>query len=112
MSTNELLLRAIAAERGGDLRLAEALYRQALALDPANAEYHHALGTLHQAQGDIQAASACFERALALDPSHAAACLCLADALMDTHDYDRALATYRRALTMRRPFPEAHHNLA
>jgi predicted TPR repeat methyltransferase len=52
------------------------------------------------------------EQALALDPRDAAACLQLGDALMDLHEYDRALAAYRHALTLRRPFPEAHNNLA
>jgi predicted TPR repeat methyltransferase len=99
-------------EAAGRIEDARAAMLQAITLEPGNAEFVYALGTLHQSGGDACAACASFERALALDPNHAAACLCLADVLMDTHDYDRALATYRHALTLRRPFPEAHHNLA
>jgi predicted TPR repeat methyltransferase len=124
----EALCRLVLAEAGdqADLwrRLASVLDRvgrtgdacaalqRALALDPANAECLHALGTTHQALGDLHAASECLQRALALDPANATACLCLADALMDMHHYEQALATYRRALALRSPFPEAHHNLA
>ena len=58
-----------------------------------------------------------YRRLLAAQPNrpnsrHAALCLQLADSLVDLHEYDRALATYRHALTLRVPFPEAHHNLA
>ena len=52
------------------------------------------------------------ERVLAQEPANAVAMLQLADGLMDLNDCDRALTTYRRALTLRTPFPEAHHNLA
>jgi predicted TPR repeat methyltransferase len=81
-------------------------------LELHGAQGHYMLGAKYAARGDASHAAACFEHALALDPAHAAACVCLGDALMDLHAYDRALATYRRALTIRQPFPEAHHNLA
>lgn len=52
---------------------AAALYRRAIAFDPASAAAHHGLGLALQTLGETRQAGQCYRRVLELDPTHAEA---------------------------------------
>lgn len=54
--------------RSGEFQEAEALYEEAVRLDPECAPGHAALGNLAYVRGEFQAATACYKRAMELDP--------------------------------------------
>ncbi len=63
---------ALAAHRTGQPRAAESLYRQALALDPANPRVLHYFGVLHYQRGEHETAARLISEALRLDSDDAA----------------------------------------
>ena len=54
--------------RSGEFKEAEALYQEAIRLDPGCAPGHAALGNIAYVRGEFQAATACYKRAMKLDP--------------------------------------------
>lgn len=58
----------LAQQRLGDLDAARESLEQALRLDPARADVHNSLGSVHFESGRLDEAEASFERALSIDP--------------------------------------------
>src|SRR5262245_13343344 len=66
----ELFQRALLDHRAGRLLLAEAAYRQILAIDPANTKVHNNLGAALNALGRPAEAEASCREALRLRPNY------------------------------------------
>lgn len=103
---------ALAHHRAGDLARAEALYREALGRDPANADAWQLLGVLLTARGRPDLALDYIGRALALRPGDAGFLLNQGVALQALGRLAEAEASFRQAGEARPDFPEAHNNLA
>ena len=104
-------MEACAAEDRGDAASAEALYRQALEIDPALAAAMTNLGNLRHRAGDAAEARALYERALDHDPSQAEARYNLGNLLEDLGETDLAIAELRRVTQLAPEFADAHYNL-
>jgi len=63
--------KAIDAQKAGNYDAAIALYQQALAIAPQNADYNYGLGTCYQQKGDMDSAVAQYQKALAIAPGNA-----------------------------------------
>jgi protein O-mannosyl-transferase len=62
--------RALRTGRAEDLALAEAQYREAIALVPLHANAWNNLGLIHEQRGEWSEAGACYRRALEIAPQH------------------------------------------
>ena len=91
---------------------AEDAWRQALELDPDNAEARFHLGNLYRERGAPREAIAEYERALALSPRHIGLLNNLGLALEAVGERDRAIECYRNALACAPNQPDALANLA
>ena len=91
---------------------AEDAWRQALELDPDNAEARFHLGNLYRERGAPRDAIAEYERALALSPRHIGLLNNLGLALEAVGERDRAIECYRNALACAPNQPDALANLA
>ena len=67
------MMAALTAQRGGDLDMAERLYRRALDLDPANFDALHMLGVVHFSSKSLLQAEVYLRKALSLCPPTGAA---------------------------------------
>ena len=83
-------------------------YREALRLDPFNADAHVNLGRLYQLSGDLRSATRHYQLALASRPEHQLANYNLGTIFDEQNDCDRAEVYYRKANSV----PDAHYNLA
>lgn len=97
---DELAARAAQAARAGRMEEAAALWRQALAIDPANAQALFFEGRRRVEQGDAAAATAFFSRAEIADKTNADIPLYLALAQKMQGDIAGALRTIDRALAL------------
>ncbi|WP_204250025.1 tetratricopeptide repeat protein [Rhodoferax koreense] len=84
----------------GRLDEAEAIYRQALALQPAYAQAHCNLGLVLQDRGRMAEAEAAYRAALAARPDYALALHNLGNVLQHSGELVEAVACYRRALAL------------
>jgi Flp pilus assembly protein TadD len=105
--------RGLADWRDGRMPLALSAFREAAALDPGNAQYHHRLGLVLL---DLKRPEALdhFRKAVEIEPQHAEAHHHLGVALAEGRRWEDAVAAYRKALiipTFTAP-DVAHHNLA
>jgi hypothetical protein len=111
-SLADLLARAAAARDAGRLDEAEALYAEAAARFPSEAEPHHHLGGLHRRRGRLDLAEAEYRRTLTLAPAAAATMRVLATLLLSQGRYPEGFALFeaRHAEPRLRkpalPFPE------
>lgn len=116
MTTNDsaltaaLLQQALAHHQQGQLREAQAFYRQVLALQPQQFDALHLLGVIARQQGDAAQAIELITQALALDPQQAKAHCNLGVALMDQGRANEALASYERALALQPDYAMAWSN--
>lgn len=77
------------------------LYRQLIATDPTEAQYHYNLGvSLHQSQ-ELPEAIAAYQQALQLDPDYSEAATNLGALYLQQQDWAAAIATFE-ALTLRK----------
>jgi tetratricopeptide (TPR) repeat protein len=97
--------------QAGDLARAEALYRQALDADPANAGAWFLLGLASRARGALGEAEAAYRHALRLRPGFLEALNNLGNVLADQGRPDEAAACYRQVLELRPDYLQAHNNL-
>jgi tetratricopeptide (TPR) repeat protein len=104
---NVALARAGQRQRAGDLAGAEALCRQALQENAADAGAWRMLGQISLASGQNTEATDAFRRAAQLSPGDADAHAGLAQALAAKGDRVRAIESYRRALQCRPDHAEA-----
>ena len=109
----ELYVRASALdENPSTLAQAEALYRQAVQLDPWLAMAHTNLGNVKFRQGHTDAAVVHYERALALDPEQPEAHYNLGYVLLERGDAAAAVTYLERAVRGDGSFPDAFFYLA
>ena len=83
-------------------------YREAIRLDPFNADAHVNLGRLYQLSGDLKGATRHYQLALATRPEHQLANYNLGTIFDEQDDCERAEMFYRKANMV----PDAHYNLA
>jgi protein O-GlcNAc transferase len=88
------------------------LIRQAIALDPSQANARYSLAQALLAQGDHAAALASLNDATALHPVHADAWFLRGNVLQLLERLDEAVDSYERAIAIRAVYPEAFNNLA
>lgn len=110
--TPDLLAKAVAGHRAGDLALAQRLYRQVLDAEPDNPDALHFLGVLAHQRGDAETAVDLIGRALASAPQHAGAHNNLGNVHKESGRLAEAEACYRRALDCSPGNPDALTNLA
>ncbi|PWT72728.1 MAG: pilus assembly protein PilF, partial [Proteobacteria bacterium] len=91
--------------------LAEALWHQAIALDPQEAQAHFNLGRLFFRRQRYDEAESRYRHAIALDPRNAGAHTNLGIVLSRRHQYDEAERCYRTALAIDGDNSAAHCNL-
>jgi len=95
----------------GQLREAEAIYRQILAVEPNHAEVHHLLGVIaHQCERESEAVQ-WIRRALELGLVSASAWSNLGEAYRALGRFDEAIDAYRGALRHNPQFGAAYANL-
>ena len=83
-------------------------YRQAINLDPENADAHVNLGRLYQLRGDLKSAKRHYQRALETTSSHQLAYYNMGTVFDELDEIDLAVKFYRKALSV----ADAHYNLA
>jgi tetratricopeptide (TPR) repeat protein len=83
-------------------------YKQAVRLDPENADAHVNLGRLYQSEGDIRLAKHHYETALAVRMDHELANYNLGTIFDELEQREKAADYYQRAPAV----PDAHYNLA
>jgi predicted O-linked N-acetylglucosamine transferase (SPINDLY family) len=103
---------ALAHHRAGDLDGAEPLYRQALEINPTNADAWELLGVLFTGRGRPDLAVAHIGRALGLRPGDAGFLLNHGVALQALGRLTEAEVSFRAAVAANSEFPEGHNNLA
>ena len=106
------LARAIAAERGNQLDLAEQEYRQALNLAPELDVIPARLGTLYARQEKIPEAIEQFERALVLDPGNPVTHFNLGLALALQGNVTGAIPQFVATIEQQPDHADAHYNLS
>ena len=83
-------------------------YKQAIRLDPKNADAHVNLGRLYQLRGDLKHAKRHYELALTARPGHQLAYYNLGTVFDELEEMNQAAEFYQRAPGI----PDAHYNLA
>ena len=83
-------------------------YRQAIRLDPKNADAHVNLGRLYQLEGDLKHAKRHYELALTARSGHQLAYYNLGTVFDELDEVDKAADYYQKAPGI----PDAHYNLA
>jgi predicted O-linked N-acetylglucosamine transferase (SPINDLY family) len=94
---------AIAAQhhQAGELRIAEQIYRQILAVEPNQADAWHLLGVVAAQEGRHDLAEMYIRRAIDLSGAEAAFYVNLGNVLQAQGKCDEAVGTFRRALTLK-----------
>ena len=110
--TDSLLAQARHASGQGDSAKAEAAWRQALAIDPDDAEALFHLGNLERERGRRDLAVIHYRRALNRVPGHAGVLNNLGLAYEEQGDTAQAEACYREVLAASPNHPDALANLA
>ena len=100
----------LAFHRRGQLREAQTVYREVLAIDPGNFDGLHLLGLVATQTGDSRAAVELLLKALAINNDSAHAHFNLGAALQQGGEPAAALASYARALAIDSTFAAAHAN--
>jgi predicted O-linked N-acetylglucosamine transferase (SPINDLY family) len=106
----DLLARAVAYHRSGDLARAQAGYKKVLKKRPNHFDALHMLGLSEHQSGDVQSAERLLRRALQVDPQSAAARCALAAALAALQWHAEALACYDDLIALKPDFVDAHLN--
>jgi tetratricopeptide (TPR) repeat protein len=107
----EALNIALKHHQAGNLQQAEAIYRQVLAVEPANAQALHFLGVAALQRGQPAAAIEHIARACQLDPMNATYHGNLGSAYGTLGHFDRAVESLKAALRCDPNFADAHNNL-
>jgi Flp pilus assembly protein TadD len=111
-NVDALVDQALDLHRRGELARAAALYRQALAKQPRNAQVHHLLGCLLVHAGDPRSAIASLARAAAIDPDFADVHIVLGNTYLSLEEWRKAEPPLRRALELEPDFVGALNNLS
>ncbi len=102
---------AVAHQRAGRLRAAEAAYREALAVSPGHPVATHNLGVVTAAQGDHISAIGHFDRAIGVEPRYASAHYNRAIALAALGQAGQAIESFSRACAIEPEYYNAHRAL-
>ncbi len=105
------LLGVIAGQKGEHQAAADKI-AQAIAINPAKADFHVNLAEAYRGLKRFPEAIACCRRALELAPDDAGACHSLGNALRDNGQVEAAVECFQRAVQLNADFAEAHFNLA
>ena len=97
-SYQELLGRAHAARKSGNLDEAERLYKAVLAKQPGDTEALSGLGDIARARGDKSGSVSYYEEVAKQNPSYLPAMMGLADAKWDAGDRAGAVALYQQVI--------------
>lgn len=106
-----LLTAGIKHHQAGQLREAEAAYRQVLAAAPRQFDATHLLGVVALQSGRLDDASRLITDALTLNPASAPALNNLGNVFLRQERLDDALDSFRRAVKLQPGFGDAHLNL-
>ncbi len=106
-----MLQRAIARHQAGDVRGAEALYRQLLLEHPELPDAWHLLGVCDIQQGHLQSAGERILQAIRLSPQQSIFYANLGVAYQQQQRWSEAGQAYQQALKLRPDYAEASHNL-
>ncbi len=107
----ELFPRALAAQRNGDLALAERDYREILALEPNHAVTLSNLSVILGRRGELAEALASAEAATRADPELSVAFFNLGNLLRRLGRSSEAAEAYRRVIQLNPDYAPAHLNL-
>jgi protein O-GlcNAc transferase len=107
----EALSLAIAHHQAGRLEVAEQIYRQILAAEPAHAEALHLLGVVAYQRGQHRMAVGLLAQAIAKHPTDARYHNNLGQAYRALGNDAAAIACYRRAVELMPDYAVAHNNL-
>lgn len=107
----QVLQQAAHHHQAGRSAEAEACYRQALKLEPNNAQVYNNLGSLLKGRNLYSEAEVCYRQALVINPDYPAAHFNLGNVLRDQGRLPEAEACYRQALALKPDLAEAHNNL-
>lgn len=110
-TTTELLAQGRQCHQAGDLRKAEAIYRQAIGQDLSCLEGRQLLAMLCQSQGRLDEAAAEYQQTLKLAPGDASIHNSLGICQAMRQDREAAAASFRRAIEIKPDFAHAHSNL-
>ena len=110
-STDGVFARGLKAEREQRLEEAIALFREAIAENPAEAERHYALAAVLKRSGRVEEAVAAYRAGLARNPAYARMRVDLGLALMAAGRLDEAQSELEQARAIAPDLAEAHHNL-
>ena len=100
-----------AVRRGADYASTEAIWRSAVAAQPANGRAYVNLGAALQERGAVRKAISQYRRAVELMPVSATVHYNLGSALQESGDLPAAVDQYRRALMLQPDYPAALLNL-
>lgn len=100
-----------AAQKRGDLQVAEERFRRALALQPDHLHALQMLGILQAQCGRPAEAEGLLARALALQPDDPSIHNNRANVLCALRRYDEAVVHFERAIALNPVYPDAHANL-
>ncbi|MEM7343785.1 MAG: tetratricopeptide repeat protein [Chloroflexota bacterium] len=112
MTVDPLFLQATQAHQQGQLKRAEQLYQQLLALTPHHAEAHHLLGLIYSQQARYPLAIDSLKQAVALVPTNATFYNNLGEAQRRAGQLFDAEQSYQTALQLAPQMAPAHYNLA
>jgi tetratricopeptide (TPR) repeat protein len=107
----DLLQKALAAHRKGDIGAAERLYLDILRAAPAEFNALHLLGVIRAQQRRFEEAERLIRRAVQVNPMNAEAQNNLGNVLFELGRPREAVPCFRQALSLKPAYPEAHYNL-
>jgi protein O-GlcNAc transferase len=112
MAPSDLLAKAMALHKSGDLENAEKMYRQILSAHPDDPEIEHFLGIVAWQRHDYGRAVNLYQKVCASDPSNVQCHLEYADVLQENQKFKEALAVYWNVLSIDRENITAHSAIA
>jgi Tfp pilus assembly protein PilF len=109
---NDLLVKAVKAEKANNPNLAKQLYEEILKVNPRSTEAMVNLGLLFYKQRRLKEAEIFLEKALTIDPQYTLAHFNLAVVLEDQGKKKEAIRHYEEAIKCDPKYADAHNNLA
>lgn len=110
-TTTELLAQGRQFQQAGDLRRAEAIYRQAIDQAPSCLEGRQLLASLCQAQGRLDEAVGHYQQAIEIKSDDASTYNSLGICQAMRQNREAAAASFQRAIELKPDFAHAHSNL-
>jgi len=86
-------------------------YKQALKINPNNAETHYNMSTALMEKGDLEEAIKSYKQTLKIKPDHARAYNNMGNALMEKGDLEASIKSYKQALKFKPDYVDVWNNL-